>query len=154
MIVVELCNVRVANVDYLIKLEGNTNGSIFLLAVKDNPPVSPIKFQIQVDFVKVILVQISALVKLECISLPNFTCDSNYPDGILHLCVSIASPISIVLLASSSPTSLNINKISQRDEINRPKSWRIVGSIYCIMEFDIQFVLIVPWISLLLGENN
>jgi hypothetical protein len=102
----------VSQVNHFTKVERNHNRSIFFGTVKHYSPVFPIECSIQVGFIKVIFVQISSFLDPKHISLPNFTLNANLSDGVLNLRVCTAAPITIILLTTSNPMALLINKIT------------------------------------------
>ncbi len=136
MAVAEGGDARISQVDYLVEIEGNHDCFVFSDTVKYDSPVSPIKGCIQVSFIEVISVQLAAIVDPESVSLPDFTLNADFPDSVFHFSVCITCPIAVVLLASSNPMALSIQKITQRNKVNLSKPREIVTAIRTVVKFD------------------
>jgi len=104
--------VRISEVLVFAHQEGNFDCPIISLAVQENYPIFPVERSIDVDFIEVLFVRDSILGQSEEISLVYLAVAMHFPDCVLKLGICTATPIGVVLLSSTNPLSLLINKIS------------------------------------------
>jgi hypothetical protein len=154
LIVVEFRNMRICQINNLIKRKRNNYCPIFFLTIKHNPPIFPIENCIQISFIKIVFIQASALIDPKYISLSDFTLNSNFSNSVLYFDICTSTPILIVLFASTNPMTLSINKISQRHQVNITIPWKIMNSIRTIMKFDIQLKLVKSGVNLFVSDGN
>lgn len=106
----------IGQVNHLIEIKRNDRGLIISDTVEHYPPIAPIEGRVQISLIEVILVQPSPLAYPENIPLSDLTLNPYFSYCIFDLRVSTATPIAIILLASSHPMTLLIDKIPQRKE--------------------------------------